>query len=674
MAQVQEFYRKDIDGLRAIAILAVVAYHVGIPGVPGGFVGVDVFFVLSGYLITSLLVAEAARHGTVSLPAFYARRIRRLFPALFVVVCVTTALGALALLPVFDQQQDLSRSAIATALYVSNFYFWLHSPGYFDESASLKPLLHTWSLSVEEQFYMVWPLMVMTIVWIAQRRRMDFRRVLLFLILTILCTSLAWCIWSTWHTPTAAFYLLPSRAWELATGATLALLLPRVRHQAPRLGGMCSAIGVLAILIAVATLSEAMAFPGHLAALPVFGTALVVAGGNLSAQNPVQRFLSTRPMVLVGLLSYSWYLWHWPILALTRAYTLNEINLSRDLACGAVSLLLAYGSYRLVENPIRIGRPGPFRRTETTLAVGIMISLAMCLPAGALGAWAKFVGSRRAEFKPLIAAANDHPPLRSTCHQSPPFEGLADARKCTSGDSTRPTALVLWGDSHADHLSPLMQAFASVSPSTPVLVRSFTGCPPMKQLNVARSAQADACDQFNAAVLEEIAHLQGEGLRGVILSGRWLRSFGAPTLDAVPRQMDVVSRSGVTRPGMDSLAATVHSLTSLGLRVLVVAPIPEMRYDVPRCLARRSPNACSVERSAVDRQRAEVMRFLVDMTLREPNMRVVDFVEALCDSEECFSQKKDQILFLDDNHLTASASRSLLPRALSSLTWVSSSN
>ena len=190
MSQVQEFYRKDIDGLRAVAILAVVAYHAGIPAVPGGFVGVDVFFVLSGYLITSLLAAEAIRHGTVSLRSFYARRIRRLFPALFVVVCATVVMGAFALLPIFDQQQDLARSAIATALYVSNFYFWLHTPGYLDQSVDLKPLLHTWSLSVEEQFYLAWPILLVAVLRVTRPGRATFERALLALTLTVLIVSL----------------------------------------------------------------------------------------------------------------------------------------------------------------------------------------------------------------------------------------------------------------------------------------------------------------------------------------------------------------------------------------------------------------------------------------------------------------------------------------------------
>jgi peptidoglycan/LPS O-acetylase OafA/YrhL len=673
MSQVQEFYRKDIDGLRAIAILAVVAYHAGLPGVLGGFVGVDVFFVLSGYLITSLLIAEARRNATISLRSFYARRVRRLLPALFFVVSVTCILGFFMLLPVFNQQQDLARSGVATAMYVSNFYFWLATPGYFDQSSDLSPLLHTWSLSVEEQYYMVWPLMVLGTAWLAHNRRWDFERTLLVLTVTIFLTSFVWCIRTTQVAPTAAFYLLPSRAWELATGALLALWLPRLPSATAAVGGACSFLGVAAIAFAVMTFRAEMAFPGYLAAVPVFGTALVVAGGHLAAKNPVQVLLSTRPMVLIGLLSYSWYLWHWPLLALTRAYLLEERNLTRDLGLAALSLMLAYASYRLVENPIRFGRPGPFRRTETTLAAGLVISLAMCLPAGALGAWAKLVGSKRGEFAPIIAARNDRPALRSNCHQRPPFENLTAAEKCTTGSSDTPPAVVLWGDSHADHLSPLMQSFAASSPLTSAVVRSFNSCPPLGEFRTGDARQDEACGQFNSAVLAEIKELSGNGLRGVVLSGFWLDVFGAATLQTIAAQRGGTEPSLQTPETVKSLAATVERLTSLGLKILIVAPTPVMKYEIPSCLARRRSDQCGVERTLINVQRREVTRLLLELESLWPNVHVIDFIDSLCDSKTCFATQDGQILYLDRHHLTASASRALLPAARESLLWITAS-
>jgi peptidoglycan/LPS O-acetylase OafA/YrhL len=479
MSFAPEFYRKDIDGLRALAIIAVVAYHARIPFTPGGFVGVDVFFVLSGFLITSLLRTEARNTGTVSLRAFYARRIRRLFPALFVVVIVTCLLGSVALVPVLGQQEDLAASGVATALYVSNFYFWLHAPGYFDDSSELQPLLHTWSLSVEEQFYLLWPPIVLAIAGLARRRRWDLERTLLFVTLAILVVSAGWCIRKTFSEPIAAFYLLPSRAWELATGATLALWLPTITARRAGLGGLCSLLGIAAIVAAVSRISVATPFPGYAAALPVFGTALVVLGGHLAERNPVQVVLGWRPLVLVGLLSYSWYLWHWPLLALVRAYSLEAFDPVRDLGVAGASLLVAYASYRLVENPIRYRRPGPFGRNETTIAAGLAMSLAMCVPALALGAWAARTGRHDPALRELAAAKTERSPLRTACHQDPPFERLNPSVNCIAGDAASAPALLLWGDSHADQLSALMQTFARSSPGTPIEVRSFSSCPPL---------------------------------------------------------------------------------------------------------------------------------------------------------------------------------------------------
>ena len=543
-------------------------------------------------------MSEVQRSGGLSFKGFYARRIRRLFPALAVVVIVTCLLAVVALLPIADQPQDFAEAAVATAVYVSNIHFWLNSPGYFDPSTDVLPLLHTWSLSVEEQFYLAWPPIILAVVALARRLHWPFERTLLVLAVAILAVSLAWCVYRTHVDPAAAFFLLPARAWELATGAVLAIWLPGVATRRPVAGTLCSAAGVIAILASVLVLHEDMAVPGHLMVAPVFGTGLIILGGHLADRNPVQAALSTRPMVMIGLLSYSWYLWHWPLLAFARAYELDSRNLARDFSIALLALLIAYLSYRFVENPIRHGRPGPFRRDGATLGAGLVVTLVICVSAGLLALWA-----RHAEQSPryalLAAAKNDRPPLRSACHQHDPFEGLAPAAKCIAGGRDRAPRLLLWGDSHADQLSPLMQAFGASSPATPVLSRSFSRCPPASVDIWNDPREEAACLAFNAAVLAEARSLRGQGLQGVVLSARWLRLFGAPRLyptDAGP---------GLAGRGLDSpelaaaLESTVRKLTMAGLQVLVVAPIPEMPYDVPGCIARRGTGRCDLQRTAV---------------------------------------------------------------------------
>ncbi|HEU4516637.1 MAG TPA: acyltransferase family protein [Steroidobacteraceae bacterium] len=665
-----ESYRKDIDGLRAVAILAVVAYHVNLPGVTGGFFGVDVFFVLSGFLITSIIADEIRRTGSVSLPGFYARRVRRLFPALAVVVVVTCLLGFVAVLPLAGQQSELAQSALATALYFSNVHFWLNSPGYFDTSASLMPLLHTWSLAVEEQFYLVWPPLILAVIWACRRLSLRFEPTLIALTLIALAASLAWSVRATWDAPIAAFYLLPSRAWELATGAFLALWMPRIGVERPGVGATCSALGIAAIVVSVLVVSEDMAVPGYYAMAPVFGTALVVLGGHLSSRNAVQAFLSSRPMVAIGLLSYSWYLWHWPLLALTRAYTLDERSPVRDVAIAALSLVVAYVSYRFVENPIRFGRPGPFRRPWPTLAAGLAITAVICAVAGLLAAWSAY-SLRDPTLAALDAVKADRPPLREACHQEPPFESLNPMGRCVTGSGT--PRLLLWGDSHADHLSPLMQAFAESSPATPTLSRSFPRCPPIARYPREDKREEAACHAFNAAVLAEIDALRTKGLTGVVLAGRWLRVFRAAPLKYVD------AAASASKPGLKSaelaasLETVVDRLVERGLNVVIVAPLPEMPYDVPGCLARHRFSDCDVARTVVEAQRRDVMELLTDIQTRHPGVQVLDLLDALCDARTCYAQRDGRVFFVDDDHLSARASRALLPAARGALARASRS-
>jgi peptidoglycan/LPS O-acetylase OafA/YrhL len=657
----RSFYRKDIDGLRAIAILSVVAYHVRLPGADGGFVGVDVFFVISGFLITSLLANEVRRTGSISFRAFYARRVRRLFPALVAMLLVTCLAGAFVLLPIFDQQQDLGRSAIATALYVSNVHFWLNAPGYFERSAELIPLLHTWSLAVEEQFYLIWPPMIIAVVLLARRSKWRPEQTLMAVAAIILVISLAWCIRTTNDDPDEAFYLLPTRAWELATGALLALWLPRVAQRSTALGTACTTIGIAAILAAVYALDSELPIPGYLVTLPVFGAALVILGGHLAEKNPAQSILSTRPVVFIGLLSYSWYLWHWPMLAFSRAWVMEEYGPGRDVGFALLALLLAYLSYRFIENPIRFGRPGPFKRDGATLVLGAVVSLMLCVPAVTLIISAN-QAAKRPQYAGLASARDDRPPLRSVCHQEDiPFEKLTPAASCTSGAPGRTPAIYLWGDSHSDHLSPLMQAFAASSPATPTLSRSFPRCPPFAFYDKRNAQDEAACHAFNAAVLAEIRELRAHGLKAVVLSAHWLRVFKAP------RVFKIRTTTGAINPGLaspelaSSLSETVERLRALGLRVVIVAPLPEMPYDVPDCLARRNSDQCNISRAVIDIQRRDVMRLLEGVQARFQNVRILDLIESVCDTRTCFAARDERILYVDDDHLSASASRSLLP-------------
>ncbi|NKN32749.1 acyltransferase family protein [Marichromatium bheemlicum] len=370
-------YRPEIDGLRAVAVIAVMLFHAGFPGFSGGFVGVDVFFVISGYLITGIILNDLANER-FSLARFYERRARRILPALFVVLTVTLAYAWWWLPP--DALAELGRGLVSTTTFWSNVLFWLDS-GYFDTAAELKPLLHTWSLAVEEQYYLLFPLL-MLVVYRAGTR--------LWLVLgVLLALSLGWAQWAAYRAPAAAFFLLPSRVWELAIGALTALLLHRVPDWPgrTRLAPLAGLLGLGLIVFAVHVYDATTPFPSLYALAPTLGTALIILAGRDSSL--ACRLLASRPLVTIGLVSYSTYLWHQPIFALFRHTAPTPPSL--PVMAGLCVLAIALGglSWRYVEQPFRSARHTPGRPAlllavavgSTLLSTGLVINHLQGVPA-----------------------------------------------------------------------------------------------------------------------------------------------------------------------------------------------------------------------------------------------------------------------------------------------------
>ncbi len=361
-------YRPQLDGIRAVAVLLVVAFHLGFGVFSGGFTGVDVFFVLSGYLISGLLLTEAAGTGGIRIVRFYARRARRLLPAAVLTLVFCVVMDKYTYSPI--DYPHLRRHAVAAALYAANWDVASIDNGYFSTDTATSPLVHFWSLAVEEQFYIVWP---WVFVLLATRwHGLRLRAALGIVLAGIFLTSLIWSWVQTDLNGTWAYYSPLTRAWELAAGALLAVCAPALTRLSPRLAALASWVGVAGIAVSALLIDTGTPFPGVAALLPVSSTALVIVGGGVPHRTNARSVLGLRPFQWLGALSFSFYLWHWPLLVIPAQMQGAAMPLPANLLLLAVALVLSVLTYRTVENPVRRSR-FLARRPRTSIAIGLTL-------------------------------------------------------------------------------------------------------------------------------------------------------------------------------------------------------------------------------------------------------------------------------------------------------------
>jgi peptidoglycan/LPS O-acetylase OafA/YrhL len=704
-------FRPDVEGLRAVAILAVVGYHAGLPFLPGGFVGVDVFFVISGFLITGLLVAEVARTGTVSLRRFWARRARRLLPAATLVIALT-ALASWWLVPEVDHP-SVGLDLVASAFYVANIRFAFQATDYLTEDAAPSPALHFWSLGVEEQFYVVWPLMVLLVLWLLARRRSSrsaagaaFDPRWLGLALTIIgVLSFALSLRLTERVQPWAFFSMPTRAWEFAVGGLLALGVGAVA-QAPRLARQLLGWAGLAMLLGSVLLIDGDAqFPGTVAIWPVLGTAAVIAAGirpEPEASRPlrgVPGLLATGPMRLVGRLSYSWYLWHWPVLVLA-ASALGELPLAVSVLLALLSLVPATAAYRWVEQPVRhspalAADPGRSLRLGLVLSAGAAAAglLLAAMPGG--GALATVVaagtdGGRgpapRATAEPSTAptaaptpssSATATPAPRPTaiawpagdltpdpsaargdlpviyddgCHLDTGATAPKDG--CVFGDASSGTTVVLIGDSHAAQWFPALRTLAE-DRGWRLVAWTKSGCPAPDVTILQRRLQRpyDECDAWRTAVLDRLTSSERPAL---------VVAAGTRTESLVDRGSGA-KLEGTGRAGEEWRAGwrrTLERLTSAGVPVAVLRDTPWPGVDMAACVGqnRDDPARCDVTRDALDARTYDVA------LAREFDLAAgIDLSDVICDADRCPATQGRYLVYRDTDHLTATFARALAP-------------
>lgn len=644
-------YRPEIDGLRALAILPVVLFHYRVPGFAGGFVGVDVFFVISGYLITSLIQSEMAR-GTFSLAHFYERRVRRIFPGLFAMLAVVTAAAYVFFFPV-----DLvryARSLFATALFGANFEFWREA-GYFDAFADQKPLLHLWSIAVEEQFYLLFPAILILL-------RTRTPRLRIAAVSAIFLASFALSAWGIGAAPVATFLLLPARAWELMLGALLALgSIPAIRSRV--VSNALAALGLVLIGASVFVFTPQSPFPGPAALLPCAGAALVIQTAD-PKRTLVGRALSLRPLVFVGVISYSLYLWHWPVFVFATYIHFREPTGMANAALIALSFVLAVLSWHFVEQPFRKARQ---RLTRRSLFPGAAFAAGLTAASAAFATSTEGLPERLApRLQRIIAEQDDHEPRIERCFGMTAVDVRAH-RLCTIGAMGIAPSFLLWGDSHADAILPAVSR-AAARAHRAGLFAGGESCPPL----LGVTTPAPDCRAFNDAVMTVARQAS---IREIVLESRWAKyAEGTPYGDEPKGRIvltDDACTAGAIAPDnhavfLRGLSRTLGQLRALGKRVVIVAAVPEIGWPVPAVLARRAlardTDIAHVEpplAAYLARQKFVLATF--DRLKRDGAAHVLYPHRILCASGSCEVALNGVPLYRDEHHLSVFGALQLIP-------------
>lgn len=700
----QSEFRPDIEGLRAVAVTAVVLFHASVPGVSGGYVGVDVFFVISGFLITGLLWREVSTTGSVRLRAFYGARARRLLPASAAVGVITMAASALLLPPL--QARSVMGDGIASALYVGNYRFIQQGIDYFASAVPPSPFLHYWSLGVEEQFYLVWAPMILGVAWLVRRVRRrrrtttdradvapSARRPYVVVLALIVAMSFTLSFVATRIVPASAFYSLTTRAWQLALGGLIALTLAYWRRLPLKAAVLAGWGGLGLIAMACVWFNPATPFPGVAALLPTIGAALVIVAGCSAPSQGSGRLLGVAPMQAIGRISYSWYLWHWPVLVLAPALLGRPLGLPAQITAALLSAGLAWLTLRYLENPLRFApkiRTSPRRSlalgggaSAIAVCVGLGLLAAMPVPVGHgapahpvtvnvapipagsdIAAFDAAVQQAFTETQTAVAASTDLKAVPSNL--SPPLAGAATDEKsiyldgclrdflqvgqpeCAMGDTASPTTVALVGDSHAAMWNPAFRKLADRR-HWRVVTLAKAGCPllNLRVISPVLHREYTECAQWRDQV---IARLRAENPRLVVIG--LARSYGS---DDQPSHF-----TSYDAAWLDSLARLVRQLRENGAQVLVLGPIPEPQSMVPICLSGHldDATACSPTRTAAVKGSGIAAEAAAT---RAVGGHYADVTDLFCTAERCPVIVGNTLVYFDWNHMTLEYSQVLAP-------------
>jgi len=657
-------FRPDIEGLRAVAIGLVLLYHAGMRFVPGGFVGVDVFFVISGFLITGVLVREVERTGRVSLRRFYARRAKRLLPAAAVVLVVTAVL-VWVLLPV-TQRRVLGGDIVSAALYVVNWRLAGRSVDYLAEGIDVSPVQHFWSLAVEEQFYLLWPLLLVAVALVLRHRRrgrrMPGRAVMAAGLGLVAVPSFVCSVVWTASSPSVAFFVTPTRLWEMAVGAGVSLgaalwvRLPR-GAAAATMGA-----GLVAVVVAALVLDGSAPWPGSSALLPVLGTAAVIVGGARAGGSPVGRALASRPSVWVGGLSYSLYLWHWPLLVAAQARW-GELRVRQAVGVLAVSVVLAWLSHRYVENPVRFSERlsrSPRRALglgAALTAVGVLAGAVVVLPSalavpgggGAPGAARAALGAQAlldpsypdpssVDHVDRITPAPDRATLDVPAIYEDGCQVLGElATTCVYGDRDSTVTVVLVGDSKAGQWESVLDRIASRRGWRLVTVLKSACAFSDATLRGSDGGPFTGCDRWNAAALDQVRAARPSLVLTSQGAFEALDDGGADGSSAVSAE-----------PLVEGLVSRWTTLADEGVPVVAIAGNAEPPQEIYECVAEHTDSLSS----CTFRPRWKVARVQREAVRDVPGARLLDLGDLVCPHDSCPAVIGGVLVYRQGSHLT----------------------
>ncbi|MFG1930770.1 acyltransferase family protein [Mycobacterium sp. NPDC048908] len=689
-------FRPDIEGLRGLTLLAILGFHIAMPGLGGGFVGPDIFFFISGFVITGQLWREVSVTGTVGLRKFYGKRARRLLPV-SALVGVVTAIAAALLLPPLQAKAALM-DGIASALYVPNFWFIGQQVDYFADNVLASPFQHYWTLGVEEQFYLIWPPMIVGTAWLVRRIRRrpktDVPRSktpYVVLVALVAVSSFALSLMITYVMPLAAYFSLPTRAWQLAGGALVALTAGQWRRLPQRVALITGWIGLALILFACAYLTPATPYPGTASLLPWVGTALVIGAGCAAPTRGAGRLLAVPPMRALGRWSYSWYLWHWPALVFVPILLGHSLGLAGNVMVLAASGVLAVLTLRVVENPLRYAaflRKSPAKSLavgSASSALAACVSVALLLwvssiplpvPVGhgaqtaPLTITAGPVASVFGQVQTAVAASADlkavpsnlSPPLADAggevgsmlfngCLRAPLQSGQPE---CAMGDTASKTTVAIVGDSHASMWIPALQQIGTQRPWR-MEAMAKAACPmmdlPIANPLVSRLVEyVQRCEQWRGQIIER---LRAEHPKLVMVSV--FRSYTATNSHGF--------LSGFTSydPAWNNaLTRLVRQLRETGAKVLVLGPLPALNTSVPGCLSEHldDATACSPPMStAFNRPGIAAEAAAVEAG----GGQYADLTDLFCTGNRCPVIIGNTLVYVDAGHLTLEYSRLLAP-------------